>query len=1161
MGLKTLSTIKKTWCLAAALSLLLSLPVSGGTIHAQTTRYGEEASIMKQEPQAPGEQPVSEASAEKQSIPDGSAIISSLKSNHPNQAHPRLMAVPQDVDRIKAAVATDPFAAAMLQQVKGTAQANLSLALPEYARPDGYRMPAGGRTLNEIRPLAMLYLLEGEQQYVDRAWAVLQAAGQFPDWNPQHFLDVGTMTQAFALAYDWMYDAWTAEQRDFIRDAIVEKGLAPALAVYRGEASGSWPTVRNNWNTVVNSSIAMGALAVGDDSPELEQMAGEILEYGLHSIQIILPTFAPDGGGEEGVGYWDYNVKHFVYYSASLLSALGTDYGLSEAEGVSKTAYFPLYMSGPGGAFNYSDSTTSLITNPVFFWFAKRFQDPNLGWYQRSRLETVTANELDLLWYDPGYIQPAEEVNLELDQVFRGTEAGSMRSAWNDPYAAYAGFKGGDNTFNHSNLDLGTFVMDALGVRWADDLGADNYNLPNYFNHASRTVYYRLRPEGQNTLVFNPQEDPGQALKGKAKLVNTGFAKDQAYMVADLSEAYAEEAAAVKRGMALIDHRRQFLLQDEITLKEPGEFFWFMHTSAQIDITDQGRTAILSKGDKRLLARIISDEASVVFEARDSVPLPTSPNPPGQAANPSPKLVIHGEDIEQMRLAVWFVPLMEGEPVPAGQPVIRPLDQWSVPAGEAAELTDIKLNGQSLPGFQADRFTYYVDRGSDSSPLPVIEAWAEDAQAVVTVASPSGFPEMAAISVQPAQTGARASEYRIYLTSSSELPVTASAHDGNEPVNTIDGNFNTRWSADGPGQWIQFRLDSLRPVNEVEIAFYNGDRRSTLFDIEASADGTVWTQVYSGQSSGTTSGYESFAFGQTEARYIRIVGYGNTSNSWNSISEVRIDGLHREEQPDRIAGVNVQLERSLLRVGQQTALQMGAQMQSGAPMDWNLASRSYYSLDPSIASVDVTGAVYGVARGHTRVGVEVKLDGYVKTAVAEIEVTDGIYLLAPAADTYVQGGTNAAKNFGSGATLVIKGDASVNYRRESYMQFDMSAVDSPATSVTLFVYGSVRDAGGTQATLAIYEALDSWQEKQMTWNTKPGVGGLLQSKLMDSTDQWHAIDLTAYAQGRQAADGLLNLALLQNLDAKGLGIYIHSRENEQKPYLRIVTEGAMEGAQ
>src|SRR6185369_15727008 len=114
--------------------------------------------------------------------------------------------------------------------------------------------------LNRIYTLALLYRLEGNQQYAERAWQELRAAADFKDWNPRHFLDTAEMTHAFAVGYDWLYEVWTPEQRASLRNAIVDKGLEPALRCYRGTASyPEFPTMRHNWNQVCNGGIGMGA--------------------------------------------------------------------------------------------------------------------------------------------------------------------------------------------------------------------------------------------------------------------------------------------------------------------------------------------------------------------------------------------------------------------------------------------------------------------------------------------------------------------------------------------------------------------------------------------------------------------------------------------------------------------------------------------------------------------------------------------------------------------------------------------------------------------------------------------------------------------------------------------------------------------------------------
>lgn len=73
----------------------------------------------------------------------------------------------------------------------------------------------------------------------------------------------------------------------------------------------------------------------------------------------------------------------------------------------------------------------------------------------------------------------------------------TMRSSWN-PESSFVGIHAGDNQASHGDLDIGTFVIDALGERWAIDLGMDNYNLPGYFDKKSnRWNYYRKRAEAK----------------------------------------------------------------------------------------------------------------------------------------------------------------------------------------------------------------------------------------------------------------------------------------------------------------------------------------------------------------------------------------------------------------------------------------------------------------------------------------------------------------------------------------------------------------------------------------------------------------------------------------------------------------------------------------
>src|SRR5438552_1941663 len=143
---------------------------------------------------------------------------------------------------------------------------------------------------------------------------------------------------------------------------------------------------------------------------------------------------------------------------------------------------------------------------------------------------------------------------------------------------------------------------------------------------------------------------------------------------------------------------------------------------------------------------------------------------------------------------------------------------------------------------------------------------------------------------KPPYSSPRPSIVAADLTPLTAASVVASGNDGNLPENTLDNNLATRWSASGDGQWIQYDLGALAAIDHVDIAWYLGDTRTASFDIQVSLDTVTWTQVFSGQSSGQTLQLESYAFPTTPSRYVRIVGHGNSTSAWNSITEVAIIG-------------------------------------------------------------------------------------------------------------------------------------------------------------------------------------------------------------------------------------------------------------------------------
>jgi len=599
-------------------------------------------------------------------IPAATNILATLHT-----PHPRLLAREADWQALQTRVTEDDQLKQWMETLSAGAAKLLDAPPSQYEIPDGKRLLATSRrVLNRVQLLGLLWRLEQDPRWAHRAWAELEAAARFKDWNPSHFLDTAEMTHAFAIGYDWMYDAWTPEQRDVLRRAMIDKGLRPAMEIHDRKAW--WTTSRNNWNQVCNGGIGIGALALADLEPEL---CGRLLEAGLNSIQLAMEEFAPDGACIEGPGYWNYATSYNVVLLAALDSALGTEFGLSEFPGFDQTGWVPIHLCGPAGrSFNYADSSEGNVRGPQLFWLASRFNEPGFAAFQKR---AAAPEPLDVIWYRPDLAAPVAA--LPLAKFFRDSEVVTMRGNWTDPDTTFVGFKAGKNNANHGQLDIGNFVLDALGQRWAMDFGRDDYNLPGYFGR-QRWDYYRLRAEGHNTLVINPGPGPDQVLTNTPI---TRFESDagRVFAIGDLTAAYGPSVQRVERGVSLLNGR-DVLVQDEIEWSEAGagkplDVWWFMHTQASMDrLQGDGRRALLDRGKRRLEVRLLAP-ADAQISSMPAEPLPGSPNPANQANNERyRKLVIHLPEVQTLRLAVLFTPLADGEETSLSEPEVVPLVEW-----------------------------------------------------------------------------------------------------------------------------------------------------------------------------------------------------------------------------------------------------------------------------------------------------------------------------------------------------------------------------------------------------------------------------------------------------------------------------------------------------
>ena len=442
--------------------------------------------------------------------------------------HPRLFASPARMASL--AAQTDTVSQQMLALLR--ADAERKLTAPPVAYPkQGFMLFAMRDVQARVLTLALLYRLTGERRYFVRARQDLRELAALPNWGTGHFLDVGEACLTAGIGLDWLYDALSPDDRETLADAIISRALRPSLEV--PDVPGSWLNGDFNWNQVCHAGLSMGAIAVAEQQPELSLF---IVRRAAENIPTAGAVYAPDGSYPEGPSYWSYGTIFHILMIEALRGALQTSCGLETLPGFLQSSEFRLQMVTPtGGDFSFSDYHDEGFHEPHMLWFARERGLPELA---RRELAALAAREaardtaadgplklsrhlpMGLLWWKPNL--SAQHAELPRHWTASGhLPVAVMRSAWDDPRAAYLAIKGGTPNQSHGHMDVGSFIYEADGVRWALDLGTESYDrmrearldLWNYTQHSSRWAAFRVGPEGHNIARFNgaPQNVNGKA--------------------------------------------------------------------------------------------------------------------------------------------------------------------------------------------------------------------------------------------------------------------------------------------------------------------------------------------------------------------------------------------------------------------------------------------------------------------------------------------------------------------------------------------------------------------------------------------------------------------------------------------------------------------------
>ncbi len=826
-----------------------------------------------------------------------------------NSGHPRILMNKQKLEEIKSGYLTDSYMRQWGDNVIAEATSWFGKDFANYQEILDNVDPA-------ITNLAMAYHLTGDDRYAVRAWNFMKILCDMEDWDPDHYLTTGEFTYIVALGYDWLYDALNNEQRQYIEENLLEKGVGYTHKLYFNQLVEGvdgyigWWQAESNWNAVCNGGTICGAVALMDVYPDI---CAELIENAQKGLEGMLTLYYPHGTYEEGISYWNYAFTFLTHAVISMRNAFGTDFGFFEVPGLSETGWYVIKLTGSTMVMTMGDVDASLLNNPHIMFAADEYNDSLLMAARLNEMEKLgyKGGAFEMIYYNPNLL--GEEINMPLDTFMEGAEAISLREMWYDRGSAYLGASGGNNARAHGHMDIGSYVVDMAGERFITDIGAEDYSAPGGYFTTNRYYFYRARPEGHNLYVINPENtldyygmDKNASAEGEILVSKPRGAIG----VMDLTDAYSSYATGAKRGYMLTDDRRSVVVRDEIDLINPDStVHWHIQTEADVEFVGTNQ-AILTQNGKKLLMTVNTNSSDWTF----------GEGVPQTMAEITKTVVTEGDNvkagIKQLKLTAKAsgrlnitvkYRLLDDDFIDSNPPT-EDISQWSIPDGEVTPLPAIDaifVNGEAIEGFEPTVTGYKKLVATREENIPEVSVNTTH-RVEITQATEFGGDALIKVFADGSDTIYRTYRVNIYklppladvdgmrrypvaALSASEIP-----EEANGPENVIDASYDTRWAAEGAdGQWICLELDDIYQIEKIGTSWMSGTARTYRHKIEISTDGINWITVFDGSSSGTTNELEYVSASGQMAKYVRCTGYGNSANNWNSLTEFAVLGNQR----------------------------------------------------------------------------------------------------------------------------------------------------------------------------------------------------------------------------------------------------------------------------
>ncbi|MEX2573407.1 MAG: DUF4962 domain-containing protein, partial [Balneolaceae bacterium] len=356
---------------------------------------------------------------------------------------------------------------------------------------------------NIIREGSFRYAFTGDEAAGEKAKEALLKLCSFETWNSDWMLEnkfwtyypVGYTLKPVAYGYDMLHDLLSEEEKQSVRDAIMEKGLK---LFHRDMVEmNRMPSNNTNHIAVLASGHGLAATAIYGDDPDNPHLEPYLSGIMTKAKTLYARTYYEDGSYSEPYSYMNMASRS----TSEILAAFERNFGVdwSTTTDVESFYKYPLYAThssglyhdyGDGGRENYGG-----MTQIHSWWFVNRTGNPFLYNYVKPYWEAGNGGYMSYLWFRDD-LTPRSRETLPTSETFDALGM-AMRSGWEDESTIITTHVGPHA--NHFHFDQGSFQIQANGDELLIDSGVGQ---GGYYTNLEFPVY-DIQAIGHNTMLID----------------------------------------------------------------------------------------------------------------------------------------------------------------------------------------------------------------------------------------------------------------------------------------------------------------------------------------------------------------------------------------------------------------------------------------------------------------------------------------------------------------------------------------------------------------------------------------------------------------------------------------------------------------------------------